>query len=85
MYGMPNVEVLENAAVTHRAARMVRKEELEMYGGAFEEHIKSGLSHEIGCHLQKHGLINFEKADGKMDGYETVQILATLVVIKEGE
>ena len=85
LQGIPNVEVWENAAVTLRAAKMIPKEELDRFGDEFEDHIKMCLSKEIGCHLEEHGVITFEDSNGKMDGYETTQILATLVVIKEGE
>lgn len=85
LQGIPNVEILENAAVTLRAAKMIPKEELDGLGDEFKDHIKMRISKEIGCHLEEHGVITFEEANGKMDGYETTQILATLVVIKEGD
>lgn len=84
LHGIPNVEILENAAVTLRAAEMIPKEELDRFGDEFKEYIKMCISKEIGCHLEEHGVITFEEANVKMDGYETMQILATLVVIKEG-
>ena len=85
-HDIPNVEVLENAAVTCTSAKLVMKEDLDRVGDndRFKRYIKEHLSTELGYRLMEHGLITYDEKSGEMSGLGTTQISATVVVIKEG-